>query len=130
MKKLDFTTPYYDYKVTLLQEEGKDDANPICQYLKSNKLGDDVIEDVKYNIENGYVDGGETNWNQSTKRIIVIFYTFTSDSKMAEVFSHEKRHIEDRILQHCKVDDIEAAWYLAGFFGVKFYKFWNMLKSK
>lgn len=31
------------------------------------------------------------------------------------VVNHEKRHIEDRILQHCGIDDIEAAAYLAGY---------------
>lgn len=128
MIKIDFHTPYYDYDITLLQVESEKDADIVCKYLSIKKFDKEYIDDVRNNIEQKYVNGGETNWNQLTKRIIVIFYTFTSDRKMAEVFSHEKRHIEDRILQHCKVDDIEASAYFAGFLGMKFYEFWKKIK--
>ena len=48
----------------------------------------------------------------------------------ANVYSHEKRHIEDRVLQYASVDDIESAGLLAGFLGEKFYDFDKLVKRK
>jgi len=125
MVKIDFNTPYYDYDVTLIQIESDKDADAVCKYLAKEEISKENIEDVRERITDGYRDGGETNWDRSTKRIIVLFYEFLSDTSRANVYSHEKRHIEDRILQHCKVEDIEASAYLAGFLGERFYELWK-----
>ena len=125
MVKIDFKTPYFDYDVTLIQIEGSKDALEVCKYLTKNDINKEVVDDVKEKIVGGYVNGGETNWNTKTKRIICVFYEYLEDSAKANVYSHEKRHIEDRILQHCGVDDIETSGYFAGYLGEIFYEFWN-----
>ena len=125
MVKIDFKTPYYDYNVTLIQVESDKDADAVCKYLAKEKMGGEYIDEIKECITEGYRNGGETNWNSRTKRIIGLFYEFLSDKDRANVYAHEKRHIEDRILQHCKVEDIEASAYLAGFLGERFYELWK-----
>jgi len=125
MVKIDFNTPYYDYDVTLIQIESDKDADAVCKYLAKEDISKEKIEDVRERITYGYLDGGETYCDRITKRIIVLFYEFLSDTSMANAYSHEKRHIEDIILQHCKVEDIEASAYLAGFLGERFYELWK-----
>ena len=125
MVRIDFKTPYYDYDVTLIQVESDNDSDAVCKFLLKEEIDKDVIIDIKEQIQGCYVDGGETNWNARTKRIVCVFYEFSSNVERAKLYSHEKRHIEDRILQHCKVDDIEASAYFAGWLGTKFYELWN-----
>lgn len=125
MIKIDFKTPYYDYNVTLIQVESDKDADAVCKYLAKEKMGREYIDDIRECITDGYRNGGETNWNSRTKRIICLCYEFLSDTDRANIYSHEKRHIEDRILQHCKVEDIEASAYLAGYLGERFYELWK-----
>lgn len=50
-------------------------------------------------------------------------HLFENESQREEVYAHEKRHIEDRIMKWASVDDIESAGLLAGFLGTKFYEF-------
>lgn len=125
MVKIDFKTPYYDYNVTLIQVESEKDADSVCSQLAKYKMGKEYIDDARECIKDGYRNGGETNWNSRTKRIICLFYECLSDTDKANIYSHEKRHIEDRILQHCKVEDIEASAYLAGYLGERFYELWK-----
>lgn len=48
----------------------------------------------------------------------------------AEIYSHEKRHIEDRVLDFFSVNNIESAGLLAGFLGEKFYEFWKIVDEQ
>ena len=127
MKKICFKLPYYDYNVTLIQVESNKDADAVCKYLAKDKVGKEYIDEVREYITGGYRNGGETNWDRRKKRIICLFYEFLSDTDRANIYSHEKRHIEDRVLQHCKVEDIEASAYLAGYLGEKFYELWKIV---
>lgn len=125
MVRIDFKTPYYDYNITLIQVESDKDADAVCKFLLKEGINKDVVSDVKEQIQGDYVNGGETNWNARTKRVICVFYEYLNEVDRVNIYSHEKRHIEDRILQHCKVDDIEASAYFAGWLGTKFYELWN-----
>ena len=130
MKKISFRTPYWDYDVTLIQVESDKDSNDVCRYLAKAGVSEESISSVRENIEKRYVNGGEVNWNSSTKRIIGIFYEFLTDDDKVNIYSHEKRHIEDRVLQHCRVDDIETSAYFAGYLGVKFLRLWNETRKE
>ena len=125
MVKIDFKTPYFDYDVTLIQIEVSTDALEVCKYLTKNGIDKETVDDVKEKIVGGYVNGGETNWDAKTQRVICVFYEFLDNKAKVNVYSHEKRHIEDRILQHCGVDDIETSGYFAGYLGEIFYELWN-----
>lgn len=123
MVKLDFQIPLYKVDITLLQVESKEDESAVTELLKSIDA-----EDIEYTINGirrGAVNGGDTYRNLELRRIIVVFYLMEDNMSRAEVYSHEKRHIEDRILKFYSVDDIESAGLLAGFLGERFYEFWN-----
>ena len=53
----------------------------------------------------------------------------SSEKNRDNCYSHEKRHIEDRVLEWYSVNDIESAGLLAGFLGEKFADFEKMQKK-
>ena len=118
-----FVVPFYEVKVMLYQVEGKEDAPKIGRVLKRIKCDKDVYDDIVSGVERGAVNGGETFRDLRQKLMVIIFYEWGSEDKKTEIFAHEKRHVEDRILQFFGVNDIESAGMLAGFLGVKFRKF-------
>ena len=123
MEKLDFQIPLYKVDITLVQIESKEDESAVAELLESINA-----EDLEYTIDcirRDVVNGGDTYRDLEHRRIVVVFYLMEDNMSRAEVYSHEKRHIEDRILKFYSVDDIESAGLLAGFLGERFYEFWN-----
>ena len=123
MKKMVFKLPYYNVTVTLLQVESAEDADKVMPYLRSVKAESDDIQYTVDGIRRGAVNGGDTYRDLCNKRMLVLFYPMENAERKAEIYFHEKRHVEDRVLQFHGVNDIESAGLLAGFLGVKFYKF-------
>lgn len=125
MKKMEFQLPYYKVDITLLQIESENDADEVTTLLKSMD-----VEDIEYTLDGirrGAVNGGDTYRDLNNKRIVVLFYPMEDNTHRAEIYSHEKRHIEDRVLEFYGVNDIESAGLLAGFLGEKFYEFWKIV---
>lgn len=129
MKKLKFQVPLYQVDVTLVQIEGKEDADAILPILKEHKITQEYVDDVVGAISKDATAGGDTFRNLDMHKILVIFYCFKSERMRENVWSHEKRHIEDRIMEFCGVNDIESAGLLAGFLGEKFYDFKKMVSN-
>lgn len=128
MNKLTFKIPLYEQTVTLVQIEGKEDVDAVLQLLKEIKVDQENINDTIDNIKRGCFNGGDTFRNFEIRRMLVVFYPMTTPRVKENLYSHEKRHIEDRVLEWAHVDDIEAAAFLAGFLGEKFYEFQNKKK--
>lgn len=130
MTKIQFKIPFYNVTCLLVQVEGKEDADSAIALMKRWKIEDENNYD--YNgIINGAMNGGTTYRQMDSKRIFVLFYAFENDRVKDEVYSHEKRHIEDRILEFFGVNDVEASALLAGYLGAKFYDFKQLqIKSK
>lgn len=122
MKVRNFTIPIYDYKVTLLIIEGPTDADACAKYLAKFKCQKEDVEDVLFDIKNKCVNGGNTFRNLDMKRFLVVIYPCTSRDVLANILAHEKRHIEDRLLEHVNIDDIEASAYLSGYLAMHFFK--------
>ena len=128
MIKTSFKIPFYNVSVTLVQVEGKEDAEPVAELLRKNKIRDD--DNYTYNgILRDATNGGDTCRDLEHKRILVLFYRMENERLRDEIYSHEKRHIEDRILEFFGVNDIESAGLLAGYLGGKFYDF-KQLQNK
>ena len=72
------------------------------------------IQDCVEHYEDNW-DGGWTMLNNYIKSVFILFTGFSSIGKRANVVAHEKRHLEDRILKHGRIEDDEAAAYLAGY---------------
>ncbi len=60
-------------------------------------------------------NGGWTLHNYSRRQFAIIMTRCTDEKTRINVLSHEKRHVEDYILDMCGIDDMEAAAYLAGY---------------
>lgn len=129
MKTLKFDIPIYNIQVDLLQIESKKDLRNVHTIMRSINCEQSFLDDVESNIKDGCFDGGEIYRNLFLRKMLVIFYPMSDDETRAEVYSHEKRHIEDRILEHFSVDDIESAALLAGYLARKFYHFWKIVKK-
>lgn len=130
MKKLRFNIPIYDFDITLVQVESKDDTNNVLSMMKSIKCPQEYLDSVKDYIERGCYGGGDTFYNFDIREILVVFYNFNEEESRLEVYSHEKRHVEDRVLEHTNVKDIESAGLLAGFLGRQFFRFMNIVTKK
>ena len=126
MKIFRFKIPLYKIHVTLVQAEDKKEAEDVRKVFKANHIDKDSIEDIVAGVARGGCNGGDTFRDFRYKRMFVFFYPYESDAIRAEVYSHEKRHIEDRVLEYFGVNDIESAGLLAGFLGEQFYKFWKL----
>ena len=128
MKKLEFQLPFYKVDITLLQVESKDDEEDVATLLRSINVNH--IEHIINGIKHGAVNGGDTYRDLNNKRMVVLFYPMEDDMSRAEIYSREKRHVEDRVLEFYGVDDIESAGLLAGYLGERFYEFWNKVTKK
>lgn len=118
-----FNIPIYDTKVTLCQIISQSDFPKVKKLIKVLNVESELLKDIQENIENANLDGGVTLTDMSIRRVIVLFYNMSSYLTQEEVYSHEKRHIEDRILNWVNVDDIESAGLLAGWLAKQFFKF-------
>ena len=121
MKKKTFKVPIYDYTVVFIEIESSEDADKVVPIFKSLKMVDEDIESEVARIKRGCYDGGNTWRNLERKTFMILLYPFSSSLKRRNVLNHEKRHLEDRILEHCQINDLEAAGYLAGFLSEKIY---------
>lgn len=129
MKKLKFNIPIYDFDITLVQIEEKSDKVKVLSVMKDIKCTQEHMDGVSDYIDRGCYGGGETFYNFDIRAMVIVFYPFRSEESRWEVYSHEKRHIEDRVLQYAHVDDIESAGLLAGYLGRKFYQFVQLVKK-
>lgn len=117
--------PLFDITIQLIQLELGDTYDDLYKAIKCYELDNELIEGFKDNIRRNAKNGGITCSRLNNHEIFIVFYPFTKLSRMQEVYAHEKRHTEDRILGFCGIDDRETAAYLAGNLEVKFINFQN-----
>ena len=110
---------YFD--VTLLQVESKYDVKQVERACLNFDMEAEDVEAVIDKVERDCTDGGDTFRNFRFKKLLVIFYRMTSCKMRENIWSHEKRHIEDRILQFLSIDDVETAAIIAGYLGEQFH---------
>jgi hypothetical protein len=121
MKVKTFNIPIYNYRVILAEIESKEDINDIPKILRRVKAKKKHINEEINNIKNGRYNGAMTYTNFSLRTFLILLYKTTSIRRRFEILGHEKRHIEDRIAEHCRLKDIEAMGYVAGFLTEKLF---------
>lgn len=129
MKKMDFRIPLYGIDVRLVQFDKSDEAKEIKKTLSYAKIAAKEVDDIIDEVKLGCTGGGYTYRNFEIRKMLLCFYPFISERERVEVYSHEKRHLEDRIMEYHNVNDIESAGLLAGFLAVKFYDFEKKIKE-
>lgn len=118
MKIKKFRVDVYDWDVTLLEIESDKDWGALKRELiKFNVVKKDLVE-IKNKVKTMY-NGGDHYYKLTKKESILILYEMTSRKERLNCLCHEKRHLEDRILEYSGVNSIEAAGYLAGFLAKK-----------
>lgn len=123
MIKHKFKIPLFGIWVTLLQVESFSDAPEAWKFLSSIHVEESLKGEVRDTILRNACNGGTTFRNMQLRSIVVVFFRMRTLADRAEVYSHEKRHIEDRVLKWAGVDDIESSALLAGYLGRQFAKF-------
>jgi len=119
MKKLKFTIPIYDWDVVFVENIGQGEFPILKNELKKYKVHD--IDYIQESIEDGDKDFGTHLFNTYKRHSVIILLNNVSKKSRRNVLAHEKRHLEDRILNHLSIDDIEAAAYLSGYIAEKLY---------
>ena len=115
MKVKKVKIPIFNHKLNVFEVTSKRDADKLLKELKPFKmLDEDDEKEVKENIENE-ADGACTYYRKSDCTLIVVIYLQTNEARRREVLAHEKRHVEDNILNTLGIDDKESAAYLAGY---------------
>ena len=115
MKRTKIKIPIYDSTIILIHIEGKQDKDKILKEMKSFNCPQEDIEDVQKSIEEEDTNGGWTFRKMGLRLFLVMILPCVNEEIRRDIVAHEKRHVEDRLLQHCSIDDIEASAYLAGY---------------
>lgn len=123
MRHTSFKIPIYDFKVTILQIESPKDWKEALVYFKNMKLEEESIYGEQDSITRGCTNGGSTYRNYDLREFLVVFYPMTDKNSLYNIYGHEKRHIEDRLMEWGNINDIEAPAFIAGFLNERFVKF-------
>lgn len=115
MKQRMFNIPIYDYDVVYLELESAKDGEVLRKEMSAFGCLDEHIDEAVDNLLAGKYNGGDTYRDMRQKKFLVVILPCTCEKERRRIVGHEKRHIEDRILEHCSVQDIEAAAYLSGY---------------
>ena len=126
MQRYDFSIPIFDVDVTLLQVESKEDLDAVLGVCGELEMHEDNIKDISDTINDDCYDGADTYWCANKHYAVCVFYPMKTDARKRKCYAHEKRHVEDRVLKSCGIDDQEAAGYLAGYLEEEFHKLYVM----
>ena len=123
MRTISFKIPIYKFSVTLVEINGAEDETPVRKLLGGRSISVSDIESVCDIVRRGAINGGDLFYNFSTQSAVVVFYPMSGLGDKVNIYCHEKRHLEDRVMEFASVNDPEAVAYLAGFLGEKMWDF-------
>ncbi len=123
MKYLKFKIDIYDWDIHYIETENKKDADNIIRKLSQLRISDEMKKEVREEIENDVINGGEHFWNSTTRLSILLLYKTSNKEEKINIICHEKRHTEDRICEHLGIKDTEAVAFIAGYIGERIISF-------
>lgn len=110
-----FKVPIFNHTVTVCYIKKGDSERKIADMAKWMGLEKKENEEWLEFLDCGHHEGGYTYSSDSSDRILVILYQYDNYKELVNTMDHEKRHVVDRILEHCGIYDIETAAYISGF---------------
>lgn len=115
MKVKKVKIPIFNHSLSVFEVTNKRDTDKLVKELKSLKIiNKDDEQEIRENIENE-CDGACTFYRKVDCTLVVVIYIQNNQDRRREVLAHEKRHVEDNILNTLGIDDKESAAYLAGY---------------
>lgn len=121
MKMIHRMIPLYDIDLYLIQLESYNDVDDKVFSELYSVLGHDYYTNlVKEITEDKPVGGANTIYSPGDKAGVVVFNPPENRDRSIATYGHEKRHIEDDIINHVGIEGLEAAGYLAGFLTIWF----------
>jgi hypothetical protein len=115
MKVKKVKIPIFNHSLSVFEVTNKRDTDKLVKELKSLKIiNKDDEQEIRENIENE-CDGACTFYRKVDCTLVVVIYIQSNQDRRREVLAHEKRHVEDNILNTLGIDDKESAAYLAGY---------------
>ena len=121
MKVSKLNLPIFDFNITMLQIESKNDVEFLPKYFKEIKLDKEHFDEEIEIVTKGCFNGGNTYRNFQLKRFLILIYPCKSQKKLLNIKAHELRHLTDRILEWANIEDIETAAFLQGYLFEKLY---------
>ena len=119
MKVLRFTIPIYEYDVIYIEffsdDSVEEQVKLITDELTLMKTGQQYLDETIQEINEGSKNGGNHFYNLSKSVSLIMIYPHDDSERLRATIAHEKRHLEDRMLEHYRVDDIESAGLLSGY---------------
>lgn len=122
MKKKEIYVPIFEFMITYIEIENYTDSemNKVSDTLKTCRIDDENISDVKEKIKAHYNGGASTFSHKNYCELTVLIYPHNTKERKLSTIMHEKRHCEDFILERLGIEDVETAAYLAGWLAVEF----------
>lgn len=114
MKRKEIKIPIFDWDLVVLEVESDKDYSHLQDFKEVNVSAEDYNE-IKDGIRNGIFNGGLSFSNSDLNKSVIILYKMESELEKLKTLGHEKRHIEDYILQELDIHDAETAGLLAGY---------------
>ena len=123
MKCAKLKLPIFNFDIDIIQvEENTDEeAENLREQLTTANVSKENIDKAICSIKENRMNGAVIYKNEF--KIAMVFFFITTKAKRIKLYAHEKRHIEDAILEHCGINDKETAAYLAGYLAEKLHVF-------
>ncbi len=119
MKYLHFKIPIYDWDVHYVEVEKNKDSYKVEDVFDKLGFFDKDIDKVLKNIKDRMTNTGMLYTCNNISSSVILIYTSSNKKERMSSILHEKRHLEDRIIERMGLEGKESAAYLAGYIGKK-----------
>jgi len=110
-----FTVNPYKWSVIFIKYPKRKNLKEIKKILRPFEINKDKMKELYDQIKNNTLEnGGHFIYNNQCMLGCIILYKQKNKKREMVALMHEKRHLEDHILDYCNIRDYEAAGYLAG----------------
>ena len=110
--------PIYDWTVSLIELSESDTVEDVKKIIKRKDV-DPFFDEIIKKIELKVHFGGEHIYDPNKKESMILIYICKNKSQRNNILCHEKRHVEDRIIETCGLEGVESAAFIAGYLGEK-----------
>jgi predicted CopG family antitoxin len=111
----------YGWEVAIYLFESPEDVDVYKKLTKHKKGQQKETDDMLEEVAKGHTNGGLTV-SYSNRTTQVLIHPEQDIYELLNVVLHEKRHVEDFIIEHLNLSGGECAAYLSGFIGEKLMK--------